>query len=62
MLQPCSMQRVAQGPAAWIGAIDNVDDLRVVCAWIERGRWEHDVLPGHLRLMPPASRRAVVTN
>ncbi|QUR65773.1 hypothetical protein [Mycobacterium spongiae] len=62
LLQPCSADRVAHGPARWIGAIDTLDDLQLVCAWLERGRWETDHLPDRLRLTLPATRRTIVTN
>lgn len=62
MLQPCSPQRVANGPATWLRAVDHPGDLATICAWIERGRWEHDDFPDHLRLTLPAARRAIAAN
>ncbi|WP_421845365.1 hypothetical protein [Mycobacterium sp.] len=62
MLQPCSVDRVACGPARWIGVTDNVDDLQIVCAWLERGNWERDHLPGRLRLTLPMTRRSIAAN
>ncbi len=62
VLQPCSMARVAQGPASWARVVDDPTDLAALCSWIERGRWEHDDLPDPLRLRVPASRRAAAVN
>ena len=62
MLQPCTTDRIAQGPAKWIGAIDNLDDVQIVCAWLERGHWESDDLPDRLCLSVPSRRRTVATN
>jgi hypothetical protein len=62
ILQPCSTDRVAQGPATWIGAIGNLKELQIVCAWVERGHWESDRLPHRLCLSLPVGRRTVATN
>jgi hypothetical protein len=62
MLQPCTIDRVARGSARWIGPICNTKDLRIVCAWLERGEWASDQLPVRLRLDLSLNRRAIATN
>ncbi|OSC40319.1 hypothetical protein [Mycobacterium decipiens] len=62
MLQPCSTDRVAHGPARWVGAIEDLEDLRLVCAWVAGGRWESDRLPDRLCLRLPTTRRTIATN
>lgn len=62
ILQPCTISRAAIGPTFWIGPIDNLDDLCIVCSWVERGCWESDRLPDRLRFSLPAARRAIATN
>ncbi|WP_141564259.1 hypothetical protein [Mycolicibacterium palauense] len=62
LLQPCSADRVPQGPARLIGAIDSPDDLRDVRAWVQRGRWESEPLPDRLCLEPGKLRRTIATN
>jgi hypothetical protein len=58
MLQPCSIERVPHGPARWIGPIGDPDDLRMVCSWVEQGRWISHLLPERLRLDLQLSHRA----
>ncbi|BDX33474.1 hypothetical protein TUM20985_40210 [Mycobacterium antarcticum] len=48
MLQPCSVERVPSGPTRWIGPLIDLDDLRAVCDWLERGEWDLTVLPTRL--------------
>ena len=62
MLQPCTIDRVARGSARWIGPICDTKDLRIVCAWLEKGQWASDQLPVRLRLDLPLNRRAIATN
>lgn len=44
VVQPCSIHRAPRGPARWVGPIENHAELRAVCAWLERGRWDLPVL------------------
>jgi len=49
VMQPCTRDRVPDGASYWIGPItDNPDDLRTICAWLEAGEWDPDVLPARL--------------
>jgi hypothetical protein len=49
LLQPCSTQRIPTGPAQWMGPVDDTEDARAVCDWLEQGNWERHTLPAHLR-------------
>lgn len=62
ILQPCSIDRAAEGPAIWIGAINSLDDLRIVCTWLRSGRWESNPLPDRFHLALPPSPRTVASN
>lgn len=48
VMQPCSVERVPDGPTHWIGPINDHDDLRAVCDWLERGEWDLYTLPTRL--------------
>ena len=48
VLQPCSVKRVPDGPARWIGPVNDGDAMRAICEWLERGDWELCTLPGRL--------------
>lgn len=62
MLQPCTIDRIARGPARWIGPICDTEDLGIVCAWLAKGEWASNQLPDRLRLDPVLHRRAIATN
>lgn len=62
MVQPGAIERLASGTATWIGPISSADDLRFVCAWLERGQWESDQLPDRLRFDRGRTARAVASN
>jgi hypothetical protein len=49
LLQPCSTQRIPTGPAHWMGPVDDADDGRALCDWLEHGNWQRHPLPAHLR-------------
>ncbi len=48
IMQPCSVDRIPDGPTMWIGPICNRTDLRAVRSWIEDGCWDLRVLPDRL--------------
>ena len=62
ILQPCTIDRAARGSAMWIGPICDTTDVRIVCAWLAKGQWATERLPGRLRLYLSPNRRAVATN
>jgi hypothetical protein len=45
VMQPCSVERVPNGPTHWIGPIADPDDVEAVCHWLERGDLDPNVLP-----------------
>ena len=49
LLQPCSTQRIPTGPAQWMGPVNDTEDARALCDWLEHGNWERHTLPAHLR-------------
>ena len=50
VMQPCSVERVPDGPTHWIGPVIDSDDLREVCDWLERGKWDPNHLPARLQV------------
>jgi hypothetical protein len=58
VLQPCTVDRHAVGPALWIGPIGSQSDVVQVCQWIETGRWYLADLPRHLHLMSRTAQTA----
>ena len=42
ILQPCSPDRTPAGPALWFGPLESVSDVKRMCDFVERGRWEPD--------------------
>lgn len=42
VLQPCSIDRGPDGPAHWLGPIDDTADIAIVQDWVERGEWERE--------------------
>lgn len=48
VMQPCSLDRAPNGPTLWIGPITDGDDVKAVCAWLERGEWDLNELPDRL--------------
>lgn len=59
LLQPCSTQRIPTGPAQWMGPVDDTEDARAVCDWLEQGNWERHTLPAHLRTEANFARPSV---
>lgn len=49
VLQACSNDRSPIGPALWIGPIEDGDDVRALCEFLECGDWDVDALPDRLR-------------
>jgi hypothetical protein len=49
MMQACTIDRVPRGPMLAIGPIAAQEDVEVLCAWLERGRWDYGTLPERLR-------------
>ena len=62
MLQAGPIERLAIVTATWIGPINSAEDVRFVCAWLERGQWETDQLPDRLRFDRRRTARAVANN
>lgn len=48
LLQPCTNDRVAGGPAHWIGPITDSCDTALLRDWIELGQWENTPVPTQL--------------
>ncbi|MDM4143226.1 MULTISPECIES: hypothetical protein [Mycobacterium] len=48
VVQPCTNDRVACGPAHWIGPIADSDAAAELREWLELGRWETAPVPGRL--------------
>lgn len=48
VLQPCTNDRVACGPAHWIGPIADSDAAAELREWLELGKWETAPVPGRL--------------
>lgn len=48
VLQPCTNDRVACGPAQWIGPIADGDAAAELREWLELGQWETAPVPGRL--------------
>ncbi|BDB41272.1 hypothetical protein Mkiyose1088_44790 [Mycobacterium kiyosense] len=48
LLQPCTVDRHACGPAHWIGPIDGDGDAAALRDWLEHGQWESTPLPTRL--------------
>ncbi|MET0704053.1 MAG: hypothetical protein ABWY93_30775 [Mycobacterium sp.] len=42
VLQPCGIDRRPDGPAHWLGPIDDTADIAIVQDWVERGEWERE--------------------
>lgn len=62
MLQPCSIHRAPNGPAHWIGPINDPNEVRVVCDWVQQGGWDLRTLPKRLRAELRWTDRAVGDN
>jgi hypothetical protein len=58
VLQPCSVDRRPSGSAHWVGPVTDQDDLDIVRAWLERGRWNGPDLPLRLHAMPHSAALA----
>ncbi|BBZ46225.1 hypothetical protein [Mycobacterium parmense] len=48
LLQPCTNDRIACGPAQWIGPITDSDDAAALRDWLELGEWENTPVPRKL--------------
>ncbi|MGV0047226.1 hypothetical protein ACRU13_22055 [Mycobacterium colombiense] len=48
VLQPCTNDRVACGPAHWIGPITDSAAAAELRDWLERGQWENTPVPSQL--------------
>lgn len=49
VLQPCSVDRVPNAAAIWIGPVNTDADARSACNWIAAGGWDRANLPLRLR-------------
>jgi hypothetical protein len=49
IVQPCSVDRLPIGPACWIGPINDKNDVRALCDWLEQGAWDYRAPPDRLR-------------
>lgn len=45
LLQPCTTDRAARGPAHWIGPITDNSQAAALGDWLERGQWENAPVP-----------------
>jgi hypothetical protein len=48
VVQPCTNDRVACGPAHWIGPITDSDEASALRDWLELGQWEVKPVPKEL--------------
>jgi hypothetical protein len=48
VVQPCTSDRVACGPAHWIGPIADSAAAAELRDWLERGQWENTPVPAQL--------------
>lgn len=48
VVQPCTNDRVACGPAHWVGPIADSDAAAQLRDWLERGQWENTPVPSQL--------------
>ncbi|MCA2244442.1 hypothetical protein [Mycobacterium intracellulare] len=48
LVQPCTNDRVASGPAQWIGPIADSDAAAALRDWLVRGEWENIPVPRQL--------------
>lgn len=48
MVQPCTRDRVASGPAHWIGPITDNGEAAALRDWLELGQWEITPVPNKL--------------
>lgn len=48
VVQPCTDDRVACGPAHWIGPITDNGAAAALRGWLELGEWENTPVPGNL--------------
>ncbi|OBJ01853.1 hypothetical protein [Mycobacterium sp. 1465703.0] len=48
VVQPCTNDRLACGPAHWIGPIADRDGAAELRDWLELGQWENTPAPGQL--------------
>lgn len=61
LVQPCTNDGVARGPAHWVGPIADSDAAAKLRDWLELGQWENIAVPRqlgqHHRWIRIASRR-----
>ncbi|ASW92385.1 hypothetical protein A5626_13870 [Mycobacterium marseillense] len=48
LVQPCTIDRVASGPAQWIGPIADSDSAAALRDWLVLGQWENIPVPRQL--------------
>ncbi|ASW87635.1 MULTISPECIES: hypothetical protein [Mycobacterium] len=48
LVQPCTNDRVASGPARWIGPIADSDSAAALRDWLVLGQWENIPVPRQL--------------
>lgn len=48
VVQPCTNDRVASGPAQWIGPIADSEAAAALRDWLELGQWENIPVPEQL--------------
>lgn len=48
VVQPCTNDRMASGPAQWIGPIADSDAAAALRDWLELGQWESVPVPRQL--------------
>lgn len=58
VVQPCTSDRVASGPAHWIGPITDSGAAVALCDWLELGQWENMPVPRQLGVQQRWTRRS----
>lgn len=49
IVQPCTIDRLPDGPPQWIGPVNDACDAAELRGWLERGEWDIALLPDRMR-------------